>query len=79
MISTKSLMSELIFLEIFSLERLLWFFSSQLLFAGVLGSELLLLRFFFSSFLGVVLGQERSFSPGFSIRIQKRCKSMQIL
>ena len=38
-------------------------FSPQLLFAEVLGSELLLLRFFFSSFLGIVLGQERSFFP----------------
>ena len=38
-------------------------FSPQLLFAEVLGSELLLLRFFFSSFLGVVLNQELSFFP----------------
>ena len=37
-------------------------FSPQLLFAEVLGSELLLLRFFFSSFLGAVFGQERSFT-----------------
>jgi hypothetical protein len=34
--------------------------------ADVLGSELLLLCFLFSFFLGVVLGQERSFSPRFS-------------
>ena len=41
-------------------------FSPQLLFAEVLGSELLLLRFFSSSFRGVVLGPECSFSPRFS-------------
>ena len=36
-------------------------FSAQLIFAEVLGSELMFLRFFFSYFLGVVLIQECSF------------------
>ena len=40
-------------------------FSPQLIFAEVLGSELMSLRFFFSYFLGIVLGQERSFFPTF--------------
>ena len=51
------------------------FFSPQLLFAEVLGSELLLLRFFFPSFLGVVLGQERSFFPAlFDFGFQNNAK-----
>ena len=50
-------------------------FSPQLLFAEVLGSELLLLRFFFSSFLGVVLA--RFFFPrSFRLRIPKRFKGV---
>ena len=43
------------------------FFSPQLIFAEALGIELMLLRFFFSYILRVVLGQERSFFPTFGV------------
>ena len=60
-------------------------FSPQLLLGEVLGSESLLLCFFFSSFLGVVLGQERFFPPRFSTSDSKTvqrsalCRSLREL
>ena len=52
-------------------------FSPQPRFAEVLGSEFLPTRFFFSSFLGVVLGQRSSFPALFDFGFQsgaKECK-----